>query len=178
MVKPPLLKSGADPSRRISHRGCPREPFRVAACCPATGVYPGISRGALPSATCVSPHAGCDLGGYAQVAIESGQDAMASTYGVVGGAPPARKQVSGLHHPYRHHYRRVTQPARVSIVRRCEGCGGRLPRTAVTGRPAVYCSSACRQRAYRQRGGRASGTPGAERARRARSNVLEDQGED
>jgi hypothetical protein len=34
--------------------------------------------------------------------------------------------------------------------RKCPGCGAVLP-IAATGRPARYCGSACRQRAYRQR---------------------------
>lgn len=52
---------------------------------------------------------------------------------------------------------------------RCLECGEKLIRNASgPGRPAVFCSAACRQRAYRRRGGRASGTTGAERRRRAR----------
>jgi len=53
-------------------------------------------------------------------------------------------------------------------VRKCAECGQRLPRPySDEGRPATYCSPACRQKAYRSRGGRASGTTGAERRRRA-----------
>jgi hypothetical protein len=54
-------------------------------------------------------------------------------------------------------------------VRKCEECGSRLPRPLEgAGRVARYCpGGACRQRAYRRRGGRASGTTGAQRARRA-----------
>jgi hypothetical protein len=54
-------------------------------------------------------------------------------------------------------------------VRTCGECGQRLPRAySDAGRPRVYCSDACRQRAYRRRGGVASGTTGAERRRRER----------
>jgi hypothetical protein len=59
---------------------------------------------------------------------------------------------------------------RVTIfgVRECAECGQRLPRALPgAGRPLVCCSPACRQRAYRRRGGRASGTTGAERRRQA-----------
>jgi len=53
-------------------------------------------------------------------------------------------------------------------MRRCAECGGRLLRALPgAGRVRVYCSPACRQRSYRRRGGRASGTTGAERGRRA-----------
>jgi len=56
-------------------------------------------------------------------------------------------------------------------MRECAGCGQRLPRPLPgSGRPMIYCSPACRQRAYRARGGRASGTTGAERRRRARQD--------
>jgi hypothetical protein len=56
-------------------------------------------------------------------------------------------------------------------VRVCAECGQRLPRAIPgAGRPLAYCSAACRQRAYRRRGGRASGTTGAERRRRARQD--------
>ena len=42
----------------------------------------------------------------------------------------------------------------------------RCPRPlAGPGRRQQYCSHACRQKAYRQRGGRASGTTGAQRRR-------------
>ena len=46
----------------------------------------------------------------------------------------------------------------------CAQRGGRLPR-ALPGacRLPVYCSAACKQKAYRGRGGRASGTTGAQR---------------
>ncbi len=54
---------------------------------------------------------------------------------------------------------------RVSI---CEQCGDQLPRPiAGTGRRMIFCSPACRQKAYRARGGNASGTTGAQRRRRA-----------
>jgi len=54
-------------------------------------------------------------------------------------------------------------------MRECADCGQRLPRPLPgAGRPQAYCSPACRQRAYRRRGGQASGTTGAERNRRAR----------
>lgn len=52
------------------------------------------------------------------------------------------------------------------ISRPCEQCGRGLPRSWTNeGRPRIYCSAACRQRAYRARGGRASGTSGGARAR-------------
>ncbi|HEX9543187.1 MAG TPA: hypothetical protein VGA04_34145 [Streptosporangiaceae bacterium] len=55
-------------------------------------------------------------------------------------------------------------------MRECAQCGQRLARPySAEGRLATYCSPACRQKAYRARGGRASGTTGAER-RRARQN--------
>jgi hypothetical protein len=60
---------------------------------------------------------------------------------------------------------------RVTIfgVRECAECGQRLRRALPgAGRPMAYCSPACRQRAYRRRGGQASGTTGAERRRRER----------
>jgi len=45
-------------------------------------------------------------------------------------------------------------------------CGARLPRALPgAGRLLVYCSAACKQKAYRGRGGRASGTTGAQRRR-------------
>jgi len=51
----------------------------------------------------------------------------------------------------------------------CAQCGARLPRPLPgLGRLLVYCSAACRQKAYRGRGGRASGTTGAQRRRAAR----------
>lgn len=50
--------------------------------------------------------------------------------------------------------------------RRCEACGARLPRsTDNRGRERAYCNAACKQRAYRARGGRASGTTGGQRYR-------------
>jgi len=49
---------------------------------------------------------------------------------------------------------------------RCEQCGQRLPRPLPTGRPMSYCSPACRQKAYRARGGQTSGTTGAQRRRK------------
>ena len=57
----------------------------------------------------------------------------------------------------------------------CEECGDRLPRPMPgAGRLARYCpGGACRQRAYRRRGGRASGTTGAQRARRVGEAVSE-----
>ncbi len=55
----------------------------------------------------------------------------------------------------------------LATMKRCEQCGGRLPWAMRNGGPAmIYCSNACRQKAYRARGGRASGTTGAERWRR------------
>jgi len=51
-------------------------------------------------------------------------------------------------------------------MRECAECGQRLPRPLPgAGRLMTYCSPACRQRAYRARGGRASGTTGAQRNR-------------
>jgi hypothetical protein len=58
----------------------------------------------------------------------------------------------------------------VMVMRTCQECGVRLPRSMPDGRPLVYCSGACRQKAYRGRGGVASGTSGAQR-RRARAGV-------
>jgi len=56
-------------------------------------------------------------------------------------------------------------------VRECAECGLRLPRAlSGAGRPLAYCSPACRQRAYRRRGGRSSGTTGAARRRQARQS--------
>ncbi len=52
------------------------------------------------------------------------------------------------------------------IRRECPQCGNQMPRTLDRGRILVYCTNACRQKAYRARGGQASGTTGAERARR------------
>ena len=50
--------------------------------------------------------------------------------------------------------------------RQCDQCDQPLPRPlAGPGRYQQYCSRACRQKAYRQRGGRASGTTGAQRRR-------------
>ena len=63
---------------------------------------------------------------------------------------------------------RVKQPAP-----KCDrGCGRPAAKAEgrSAGRPMAYCSPACRQRAYRARGGRASGTTGAERQRRARQD--------
>jgi hypothetical protein len=49
-------------------------------------------------------------------------------------------------------------------TRRCDQCGQQLPRPLPgPGRTQQYCSRACQQKAYRQRGGRASGTTGAQR---------------
>jgi hypothetical protein len=48
--------------------------------------------------------------------------------------------------------------------RRCGQCGQQLPRPLPgPGRTQQYCSRACQQKAYRQRGGHASGTTGAQR---------------
>lgn len=56
------------------------------------------------------------------------------------------------------------------LVKTCEACDQRLPRAmAGPGRPMRFCSNACRQRAYRSRGGVASGTTRAERARAQRA---------
>jgi hypothetical protein len=86
-----------------------------------------------------------------------------------GGAPlPAARRVTIL----------AVVRARYDIgVRRCEECGGRLPRAySSQGRPRVYCSGACRQRAYRRRGGVASGTTGAERRRREQARLPAEAG--
>jgi len=48
----------------------------------------------------------------------------------------------------------------------CQQCGQRLPRPHPTGRPMSYCSPACRQKAYRARGGQTSGTTGEQRHRK------------
>ena len=54
-------------------------------------------------------------------------------------------------------------------MRACAECGQRLPRALPgAGRLQMYCTPACKQRAYRRRGGQASGTTGAQRTRRAR----------
>jgi hypothetical protein len=51
-------------------------------------------------------------------------------------------------------------------ARNCAECGQRLPRPIPgPGRTQQYCNHACRQKAYRRRGGRASGTTGAQRHR-------------
>jgi hypothetical protein len=56
-------------------------------------------------------------------------------------------------------------------MRACVECGQRLPRPLPgAGRLQVYCSAACKQRAYRGRGRRASGTSGAAASRAARGN--------
>jgi hypothetical protein len=50
--------------------------------------------------------------------------------------------------------------------RQCTECGQRLPRSLPgPGRLQQYCTPACRQKAYRRRGGQASGTTGAQRRR-------------
>jgi len=50
----------------------------------------------------------------------------------------------------------------------CAQCSAQLPRPLPgPGRLPVYCTPACRQKAYRTRGGQASGTTGAQRARHA-----------
>ncbi len=56
----------------------------------------------------------------------------------------------------------------IDVATTCAQCGGRLPRPLPgPGRLPVYCTPACRQKAYRARGGRASGTTGAQRHRAA-----------
>jgi len=51
----------------------------------------------------------------------------------------------------------------------CAQCSAQLPRPLPgPGRLPVYCTPACRQKAYRTRGGQASGTTGAHRHRAAR----------
>lgn len=64
---------------------------------------------------------------------------------------------------------KISRAWRVTLygVMTCEECGGELPEPySALGRPRLFCSDACRQRAYRGRGGVASGTTGAERRRR------------
>lgn len=55
------------------------------------------------------------------------------------------------------------------IITSCEQCGSPIRQLDDPGRRRAYCSNACRQRAYRARGGRASGTryesAGAQRRR-------------
>jgi len=54
-------------------------------------------------------------------------------------------------------------------MRACAECGQRKSRALPgAGRPPVYCTPACKQRAYRRRRGTASGTTGAQRAGQAR----------
>jgi len=56
----------------------------------------------------------------------------------------------------------------------CAQCGARLPLPLPgPGRLPVYCTHACRQKAYRARGGRASGTTGAHRHRQTRQTATE-----
>jgi hypothetical protein len=56
--------------------------------------------------------------------------------------------------------------------RRCDQRGQPLPRPlAGPGRLQQYCSHACRQKAYRKRAGRASGTTGAQRRRQAQEQA-------
>ena len=63
-------------------------------------------------------------------------------------------------------------------MRACAGCGQRLPRALPgAGRMLIYCTPACKQRAYRRRGGQASGTTGARRARRTRQAAAGQAGE-
>jgi len=51
-------------------------------------------------------------------------------------------------------------------VSTCEQCGIQLSRPLPgAGRRMIFCSAACRQKAYRARGGHASGTTGAQRRR-------------
>ena len=60
-------------------------------------------------------------------------------------------------------------------ARRCAECGQRLPRPFPgPGRLQQYCTPACRQKAYRRRGGHASGTTGAHRRRQQRANPPSD----
>ena len=61
--------------------------------------------------------------------------------------------------------------------RRCDQCGQPLPRPlAGPGRTQQYCNHACQQKAYRQRGGRASGTTGAQRRRQQQAAKQRDTG--
>jgi hypothetical protein len=63
-------------------------------------------------------------------------------------------------------------------MRACAECGQRLPRALPgAGRLLVYCTPACKQRAYRRRGGTASGTTGAQRARQAKQAAAGQGGE-
>ncbi len=60
----------------------------------------------------------------------------------------------------------------IGVPSTCAQCGVRLPRPLPgPGRLPVYCTPACRQKAYRTRGGRASGTTGAQRARHAKRSA-------
>ncbi len=71
---------------------------------------------------------------------------------------------------------RARRPAKTTTLarddmprRRCDQCGQPLPRPLPgPGRSQQYCSRACQQKAYRQRGGRASGTTGAQRRRHSK----------
>jgi len=63
----------------------------------------------------------------------------------------------------------------LSVPTTCAQCSARLPRPLPgPGRLPVYCTPACRQKAYRTRGGRASGTTGAQRHRQAHQPPTED----
>lgn len=54
----------------------------------------------------------------------------------------------------------------------CGQCGATLPRPLPgAGRRMTFCSPACRQKAYRARGGHASGTTGAQRRRNEQRNT-------
>jgi len=63
----------------------------------------------------------------------------------------------------------------IRVATTCAQCGGRLPRPLPgPGRLPLYCTPACRQKAYRTRGGQASGTTGAQRHHAARQAPTED----
>ncbi len=63
----------------------------------------------------------------------------------------------------------------IGVATTCAQCGARLPRPLPgPGRLPLYCTPACRQKAYRTRGGRTSGTTGAHRHRAARQTPTED----
>ncbi|MFE7589294.1 hypothetical protein ACFU6K_07820 [Kitasatospora sp. NPDC057512] len=47
--------------------------------------------------------------------------------------------------------RDVARALKVDLAPRCQRCGALLPPAARTGRPQLYCNSACRQAAYRKR---------------------------
>ena len=72
---------------------------------------------------------------------------------------------------------RIVARYAMGVPATCTQCGGRLPRSLPgPGRLPVYCTPSCRQKAYRARGGRASGTTGAQRHRQAHQPPAKDPG--